>query len=76
MRSSLIGVIEEQSEIIERQAEQIATLSKLLVNYMTVEEIEKMNSECQISGSDGVDEAGSGDVGTADEYIEENQYFY
>ena len=28
------------------------------------------------SGSDGVDAAGSGDAGTADEYIEENQYFY
>lgn len=28
------------------------------------------------AGSDGVDAAGSGDAGTADEYIEENQYFY
>lgn len=76
MRSSLIGVIESQSEIIERQSEQIEKLSELLANYMTVGEIEKMNSECQISGSDGVDAAGSGDAGTADEYIEENQYFY
>ena len=25
---------------------------------------------------DGVDAAGSGDAGTADEYIEESQYFY
>lgn len=28
------------------------------------------------AGSDGVDAVGSGDAGTADEYIEENQYFY
>lgn len=27
-------------------------------------------------GSNGVDTVGSGDAGTADEYIEENQYFY
>lgn len=27
-------------------------------------------------GSNGVDAVGSGDAGTADEYIEENQYFY
>ena len=42
MRSNLIAVIEEQSGIIERQAEQIATLSKLLANYMTVEELDEM----------------------------------
>ena len=28
------------------------------------------------AGSDGVDAAGGGDAGTADEYIEESQYFY
>ena len=28
------------------------------------------------AGSDGVDAAGSGDAGTADEYIDESQYSY
>lgn len=33
-------------------------------------------SAADADGSDGVDAAGSGDAGTADKYIEENQYFY
>lgn len=57
MKSNLIEVIEEQGKIIEMQSEQIEKLSELLANYMTVGEIEKMNSECQISGSNGVDAA-------------------
>ena len=33
-------------------------------------------SAADADGSDGADAAGSGDAGTADGYIEENQYFY
>lgn len=42
MQSSMIEVIEEQGKIIELQSERIRKLSELLVNYMTVEEMEKM----------------------------------
>ena len=41
MQSSLIEVIEEQGRIIELQSERIRKMSELLVNYMTVEEMEK-----------------------------------
>lgn len=41
MRSNLIEVIEEQGRIIELQSERIRKMSELLVNYMTVEEMEK-----------------------------------
>lgn len=42
MQSSMIEVIEEQGKIIELQSERIRKLSELLVNYMTVEEMEKI----------------------------------
>lgn len=40
MWNSLVKVIENQDEIIRKQSELIAELTKLLENYMTIEEIE------------------------------------
>lgn len=42
MRNSLAKVIEDQDEIIRKQSELIAELTKTLENYMTIEEIENV----------------------------------
>lgn len=42
MQSNLIEIIEEQGRIIEMQSERIRKLSELLANYMTVEELDRM----------------------------------
>jgi len=43
--SSLIEVIEEQAQIIQRQAESISRLSLLLQQYMEQEEIDRILQE-------------------------------
>lgn len=42
MENNLSKVIEEQSEIISAQAETINQLSQMLLQYISVEELEKI----------------------------------
>ena len=49
MQNNLIEVIEEQGKVIELQSERIRKLSELLANYMTVEELDRMEMENRIA---------------------------
>ena len=48
MKSNLIEVIEEQGKVIELQSERIRKLSELLANYMTVEELDRMEKNWRV----------------------------
>lgn len=67
------------TDAVKRKIEKAWTWG--LITDAQFEELMEMKREGSVdasgvAGSDGVDAVGSGDAGTADEYIEENQYFY
>lgn len=64
------------TDAVKRKIEKAWTWG--LITDEQFEELMEMKKESGAdgAGSDGVDAVGSGDAGTADEYIEENQYFY
>lgn len=67
------------TDAVKRKIEKAWTWG--LITDEQFEELMEMKREGSMdatdaAGSDGVYAAGSGDAGTADKYIEENQYFY